>query len=70
MAIKHNQMATLYSKWALNVATFSIPKPSKSYPKCNFWFENIPSGNPDMNVNQLTKNERRKKLKEEIKVVE
>jgi hypothetical protein len=26
--------------------TFSIPRPSKIYPNRDFWFENIPSGNP------------------------
>jgi hypothetical protein len=40
------QLDILYSEWLFIVATFSIPKPSKSYPNCIFWFENIPSGNP------------------------
>jgi hypothetical protein len=26
--------------------TFSISRPSKIYPNWDFWFENIPSGNP------------------------
>jgi hypothetical protein len=26
--------------------TASIARPSKIYPNLNFWFENIPSGNP------------------------
>jgi hypothetical protein len=25
------------------------PPKFKIYPNCNFWFENIPSGNPGMN---------------------
>jgi hypothetical protein len=47
------QMAIIYSKWSLNITTFNIPRPSKIYPKLDFWFENKPSGNPDaryMNV--------------------
>jgi hypothetical protein len=27
---------------------FSIARPSKIYPNWNFWFENKPSGNPDL----------------------
>jgi hypothetical protein len=26
---------------------FSIRSSSKTYPKCYFWYANIPSGNPD-----------------------
>jgi hypothetical protein len=37
------QMAVIYSKWHTNL---SIPKPCKMYPNWDFWFENIPSGNP------------------------
>jgi hypothetical protein len=29
-----------------NITTFSIPKPSKIFPNWDFWYENIPSGNP------------------------
>jgi hypothetical protein len=36
----------IYSKWALNTPKFSIVRPSKIYPNWDFWFENIPSGNP------------------------
>jgi hypothetical protein len=36
----------IYSKWPKNFQTFSIPRPSKIYPNCDFWFENVPSGNP------------------------
>jgi hypothetical protein len=34
--------------------TFSIPRFSKIYPKCDFWFENKPSGNTDLNVREST----------------
>jgi hypothetical protein len=27
--------------------TSSIARPSKIYTNCGFWFENMPSGNPD-----------------------
>jgi hypothetical protein len=29
-----------------NIPTSSIARPSKIYPNLDFWFENIPSGNP------------------------
>jgi hypothetical protein len=28
------------------IPTFSIPRPSKIYHNCDFWFENMPFGNP------------------------
>jgi hypothetical protein len=31
-----------------NIPTFSIPKPFKIYQYWDFWFENKPSGNPDI----------------------
>jgi hypothetical protein len=39
-----------YSKWSLYMTTFSIPRPSKFYPNCDFCFENKPSGNPAVKV--------------------
>jgi hypothetical protein len=44
-------MAIRYAKWpqkqmAQNIPTSSIARPSKIYPNCDFWFGNIPSGNP------------------------
>jgi hypothetical protein len=39
-------MATKYTKWPYNVPTPSMARPSKIYPNSDFWFENIPSGNP------------------------
>jgi hypothetical protein len=41
------QMAVVHSKSPKNITTFSIPRPSKIYPNWYFWFENIPSGNPE-----------------------
>jgi hypothetical protein len=32
-------------KMAIKIPTSSIARPSKIYPKWDFWFENIPSGN-------------------------
>jgi hypothetical protein len=46
--LKLYQMAVKYSKWALNVSTFSIPMPSGIYSDWDFWFENKPSGNPGL----------------------
>jgi hypothetical protein len=45
----HNiyEMAVIYFKWPHNVPTFSIPRPSKIDPNWDFWYENMPSGNPD-----------------------
>jgi hypothetical protein len=31
-----------------NIPTFYIPRPTKIYPKLDFWFENKPSGNPEL----------------------
>jgi hypothetical protein len=28
--------------------TSSIARPTKIYPNCEFWFENMPSGNPSL----------------------
>jgi hypothetical protein len=36
----------IYSKFPWNIPTFSIPRSSKIYPNWDFWFENMPSGNP------------------------
>jgi hypothetical protein len=33
-----------------NLQRFSILSPSKIFPKSDFWFENIPSGNPGPGV--------------------
>jgi hypothetical protein len=40
------QMALINSKLEYNLPIFSIIRPSKIYPIRDFWFENIPSGNP------------------------
>jgi hypothetical protein len=37
----------IYSKWQLHIPTFSIPWPPKIYPNWDFWFEKLPSGNPE-----------------------
>jgi hypothetical protein len=34
------------TKWSWNLPTSFITKPSKIYPNWDFWFENMPSGNP------------------------
>jgi hypothetical protein len=34
---------------AINIITFSIPRPSKFYQNWDVWFENKPSGNPKEN---------------------
>jgi hypothetical protein len=46
MNVKIYQMAVKCSKSPLNKPEFSVPKPSKTYPNWDLWFENIPSGNP------------------------
>jgi hypothetical protein len=41
-----HQKAVIYSKWNKNITTFTNPWPAKIDSNCDFWFENIPSGNP------------------------
>jgi predicted secreted protein len=46
--IYQNYQTTItHAKWPKNIQIFSIPRPSKIYLNWDFWFENIPSGNPD-----------------------
>jgi hypothetical protein len=40
------QYGKKYTKRPHNIPTLSVAGPSKICPKCDFWFENIPSGNP------------------------
>jgi hypothetical protein len=39
-----------YTKWPQNIPNghkiYIIARPSKIYPNWDFWFENMPSGNP------------------------
>jgi hypothetical protein len=35
---------------SINITTSSIARPSKKYPNLDFWFENIPSGNPEFST--------------------
>jgi hypothetical protein len=49
------QKAEIYSKWSKNTPTFSIPRPSKIYPNLDFWFEDIPSGNPGRRTKESEK---------------
>jgi hypothetical protein len=39
-----------YTEWPKNIPTSSIARPYKIYPNWDFWFKNIPSGNPDANA--------------------
>jgi hypothetical protein len=32
-----------YTKWPKNTPTSSIARPSKIYPNCNFYYQNMPS---------------------------
>jgi hypothetical protein len=41
---KIDQMAVKWTKWPQNISTTT--RPSNIYPKWDFWFENIQSGNP------------------------
>jgi hypothetical protein len=38
---------------ALNYTNNSIPRPSQIYPNFDFWYENIPSGNPDLCMTEI-----------------
>jgi hypothetical protein len=40
------QIALKYSKGSYNIPIFIIPRPTKTYPNWDFWYENKPSGNP------------------------
>jgi hypothetical protein len=41
-------MTVIYSKWPWNIPTFSFQSPPPKFTQ--IWFENIPSGNPDVEV--------------------
>jgi hypothetical protein len=45
------QMAEIQTKWSENIPTSSIASPSKIYSNKDFWFENMPSGNPGFILN-------------------
>jgi hypothetical protein len=51
--VQHTKMVKIYhsvskyTQWTYNIPTCSIPRPSKIYPNWDFWYANIPSGNPD-----------------------
>jgi hypothetical protein len=45
---KNIPMFVKYSRWPRNVSTFSNLRPSKIYTVWDFWFENKPSVNPDL----------------------
>jgi hypothetical protein len=53
MTINTYQTAIIYSKWASNIPTFSILRPSKIYPNWDFWFENISFGNPALDTGMI-----------------
>jgi hypothetical protein len=46
------QMVTKYTEWLYNRPKCrkisSLARPSKIYPNMDFWFENMPSGNPGL----------------------
>jgi hypothetical protein len=42
-------MAIKCTKWSYNLPTYSILRPSKIYQNWDFWFENVPFGNPGLN---------------------
>jgi hypothetical protein len=43
------QMIIKCTKWPIILPKFSTPRPSKIDQNCDFWYENIPSGNPVFN---------------------
>jgi hypothetical protein len=46
------------TKWLLNIPTSFVARPSKIYPNLEFWFENMPSGNPEPPVESVQKRPR------------
>jgi hypothetical protein len=40
-------------KKAIKIPTSSTARPCKIYPNCEFWFENIPSGNTGIDTRSL-----------------
>jgi hypothetical protein len=61
-------MSVKYSKWPLNITTFSYLRPSKIFPNWEFWLEKKLSGNPDakefLSLNAASKQISREKKKE------
>jgi hypothetical protein len=47
MSIKYTALQQNIPKGPLNIPTTSIARPSKIYPNLDYWFENIPSGDPE-----------------------
>jgi hypothetical protein len=47
-------MAVKYTYWSLNRPTFIIARPSKIYPNWDFWFKNIPSGKPVLDIEKAS----------------
>jgi hypothetical protein len=39
-------LAAKLDKVAIKIPTSAVERPSKIYPNYDFWFENMPSGNP------------------------
>jgi hypothetical protein len=49
------KMAIIYSKWPQNIPIFFISRPSKIYTNLDFRFENKPSGNPVLDLDEKLK---------------
>jgi hypothetical protein len=65
MIINYSKKTCAIFQMAKNISTFSNLRPSKIYPKSDFWFENKPSGNPAPRMPEsrvLTKQKQRERL--------
>jgi hypothetical protein len=63
------QTTVKFSKCTLNIPRFSIPRSSKMYPNWDFWFENIPSGNPAAQWEEKQKMRKNAKIETKLGVI-
>jgi hypothetical protein len=52
MVAQYTKLPRNTSNGDINIPTSSSARPSKIFPNWDFWFENMPSGNPDFSTQE------------------